>query len=62
MRADLKIHLDGGGGIGPVRQTKGKHGGKPHEALVDNLVLELNERKCEGSTVSNIENPESLMS
>jgi hypothetical protein len=47
LRAERKIHLDGGGGIGPARQARDhKRGGKPRDALVDNLVLEFDERKA----------------
>jgi hypothetical protein len=46
MRAERKIQLDGGGGIGPARPPKDhKRGGKPRDTLVDSLVLEFDERK-----------------
>ena len=49
LRADLKLRLDGGNGVGPARQPKRsaedrKKGGKPQDGLVDNLVFEFDER------------------
>ena len=48
LRADLKIRLDGGKGVGPARQPKSaeerKKGGKPRDTLVDDLVFEFTER------------------
>ena len=47
LRADLKIRLDGGEGVGPARQPKSaeerKKGGKPRDTLVDDLVFEFTE-------------------
>jgi hypothetical protein len=50
LRADLKLRLDGGNGVGPARQAKRstedrKKGGKPRDGLVDDLVFEFDERK-----------------
>ena len=56
LHADLKLRLDGGneGGPGPGRQPKRsaedrKKGGKPRDALVDDLIFEFDERKAGAS-------------
>jgi hypothetical protein len=47
LRADLKIRLDGGEGVGPARQPRSaeerKKGGKPRDTLADDLVFEFTE-------------------
>ena len=51
MRAERKLRLEGGNGVGPARQseqrkqTRHPNGGRERDELVDDLVLESDEPK-----------------
>lgn len=53
IRAERKLTIDGGDGIGPARQatsiSEARKPGKPRDTLVDDLVVEVKEPKKGGS-------------